>query len=307
MIEQTQELRATGIGGSDAAGVCGLSRWTTPVKIYLEKIGELPPVEENEAMKWGKRLEPLIADVFEEETGIKVRRYSTAHTLRHPDYPHLMGHVDRKIEGRPWGLECKSAGKYYDVHEWGESWTDLVPPDYFLQCQHYMMITNWEKFYLAVLLASNDFRIYEILRDETIIANLLVKENAFWELVQKRTPPEPVSTLDTKLLWPKDNGETVIATDEIAGLIRRYNKADGLEKVAKEIKEETRTKIETFMQVNGRLIDMQGNQLATWKLENGGNRLDLEALKQDYPLIVTEYSKPTTRKVFRPKKEKSKQ
>jgi hypothetical protein len=53
--------RSTGFGGSDAAAACGLSRWKSAYQLYLEKRGEAPLVEEeNEAMRWGTLLEPVV-------------------------------------------------------------------------------------------------------------------------------------------------------------------------------------------------------------------------------------------------------
>ena len=36
--EEWLKLRQKGIGGSDAAAVCGLNRWPGPLDIYLDKM-----------------------------------------------------------------------------------------------------------------------------------------------------------------------------------------------------------------------------------------------------------------------------
>jgi predicted phage-related endonuclease len=56
------QYRRLGIGGSDLAAICGISKWRTPVHVYLEKLGEAPEDQMSEAAEWGTRLEPLIAD-----------------------------------------------------------------------------------------------------------------------------------------------------------------------------------------------------------------------------------------------------
>ena len=37
-----EKLRATGIGGSEAAAAMGLSRWKTPLRLWHEKTGKTP-------------------------------------------------------------------------------------------------------------------------------------------------------------------------------------------------------------------------------------------------------------------------
>ena len=39
------ELRKLGIGGSDASVVCGINRYKSPVELWLDKTGQLPPQE----------------------------------------------------------------------------------------------------------------------------------------------------------------------------------------------------------------------------------------------------------------------
>ena len=76
--------RSTGLGGSDAAVACGVSRWKTPYQLYLEKRGEVPPIEQTEPMRWGHLLEPLVRQEYSERTGRVVRLPSD--TLRHPEH-----------------------------------------------------------------------------------------------------------------------------------------------------------------------------------------------------------------------------
>ena len=40
------EDRRKSIGGSDAAAVIGLNRYRTPMEVYADKLGALPPKEE---------------------------------------------------------------------------------------------------------------------------------------------------------------------------------------------------------------------------------------------------------------------
>lgn len=69
MTTEWHEQRRAGIGGSDVAALLGLSKWKSPYQLFLEKTGNAPPQEDNEAMYWGRMLEPVIRDAYEEKTG----------------------------------------------------------------------------------------------------------------------------------------------------------------------------------------------------------------------------------------------
>ncbi|MCP1399259.1 putative phage-related endonuclease [Bacillus cereus] len=38
--EQWLEARKSGIGGSDAAAIAGLNKWSSPIRVYYDKISE---------------------------------------------------------------------------------------------------------------------------------------------------------------------------------------------------------------------------------------------------------------------------
>ena len=70
--EDWLEYRKQGIGGSDASVVCGISRYKSPVELWLEKTDQLPYQEAGEAAYWGTQLETLVRAEFAKRTGIEV-------------------------------------------------------------------------------------------------------------------------------------------------------------------------------------------------------------------------------------------
>ena len=68
--EDWLEYRKAGIGGSDASVVCGVSRYKSPVELWMEKTGQLPSQEAGEAAYWGNLLESLVREEFTKRTGI---------------------------------------------------------------------------------------------------------------------------------------------------------------------------------------------------------------------------------------------
>lgn len=66
--------RQAGIGGSDAAAVLGLSRWKSPLDVWLDKTKEITESgEQSEAAYWGSVLEDIVAAEFSKRTGLAVR------------------------------------------------------------------------------------------------------------------------------------------------------------------------------------------------------------------------------------------
>ncbi|MBE3589977.1 MAG: YqaJ viral recombinase family protein [Firmicutes bacterium] len=221
------QWRRRGIGSSDAAAICGLSPWRSPLAVYLDKIGELPDEEPSEAMEWGVRLEPIVAEAWAERTGKKIRRRNAI--LQHPQYPWMLANVDRFVVGENAVLEVKTTSAFG-----ADAWADgAVPDHYVIQVQHQMAVTGCEKAYLAVLIGGNHLECREIERDEELIARLIEIEAEFWRRVEERRPPEPdgseADAAAIRRLYPESvEGKTVILPPDARELLeaRRAAKAD---------------------------------------------------------------------------------
>jgi putative phage-type endonuclease len=221
------EDRRSGIGGSDAAAVIGISPWSTPLAIYERKLGLVPDVEETAAMRWGTILEAPIADEYARVTG---RQALVAPMQRHPQHPWMIAHVDRVVDtDRIVEIKTSARGE-----AWGEPGSDDLPAHYLTQCQHYLSVTGARVCDVAVLLNGSDFRIYPVERDEALIAYLIEREGKFWrEHVLAKNPPEAVTLEDAKRRWTAIKGKTYAACEKAMALLRvirslrQSQKADG--------------------------------------------------------------------------------
>ena len=63
--------RRAGIGGSDVAGILGLSPWASAYSVWVSKVTELVD-EDNERFEFGRRAEPMLAEWFHDRTGLFV-------------------------------------------------------------------------------------------------------------------------------------------------------------------------------------------------------------------------------------------
>lgn len=285
--EEWMEQRKKGIGGSDIAGILGMSPWSSPIKVYQDKIGELPPIEENEAMYWGNVLEDIVAKEFAKRTGLKVRRKNAM--LCHPEYPFMIANVDRMIVGKKEGLECKTTNEFAK-NDWIEG--EEVPAQYFLQCQWYMGVTGYKKWHIAVLIGGNKFHYDTIERDDELIEMMIKEADRFWnEHVVKRIPPEfdgsKASEELLKRLYPYSDSEKVVhLTNRFADDLQRY---DELKEQKKEIEESIK---EIENRIKGEMQDAEvakvGERKITWKTFSS-KRFDSKRFKKEHPDLYNEY------------------
>ncbi len=169
------EWRRKGIGGSDAPAIIGLDRYRSAFDVYADKLGLKQEQPDNEAMRQGRDLEEYVASRFCEYTGKKVRRRNAI--LQHPEYPWMIADIDRCVVGENAGFEAKTTSVLNRTKfSQGE-----FPPNYYVQCMHYMAVTGAERWYLAVLVLNKAFHVFTIERDEAEIQALIAAEKDFWE------------------------------------------------------------------------------------------------------------------------------
>lgn len=212
--DQFLKERMRGIGGSDAPALLGLSTRKTPLEIYLQKRGELAEEPDNAAMRAGRMLEPVVRQMYAEDTGRIVTQPKDM--IVHAKHGFMIGHPDGLIPAERRLYEGKTARSDYG---WGAPGTDEIPHEYVIQVQHYLCITGYEVADVGVLIAGSDFRIYEVPADRELQESIIEAEANFWPLVTRGEPPEPDWNAPHALravmaLYPGTNGETLTATLE---------------------------------------------------------------------------------------------
>lgn len=175
--------RRKSIGGSDAAGIVGLSKWASPFSVWAEKTGRTAEKEDTEAMRQGRDLESYVAKRWAEETGKRVYRVSAM--LYNPQYPFAHADVDRMVMGENAGLECKTTFSL-DLKQFNGV---EFPMQYYAQCVHYLAVTGADRWYLAVLAYGRGFFTFVLERNQAEIDALMAAEEAFWHQVEQDIPP----------------------------------------------------------------------------------------------------------------------
>lgn len=284
------EARRKGIGGSDAGAILGYNKWSSPVKVYMDKIGEAPPeTEQSEAAYWGMVLEEVVAQEFSRRMGRDVRKVN--YMLQHPEYPWMLANLDRMIVGTDEILECKTADKWL-AGEWKD---EEIPVSYLLQGQHYMAVTGCSAVWFAVLIGGNDFRCKRVERDEEIIQVLIDRERDFWlNHVEKRIPPEldgsPATTDLLKRLFPTATGDEIALPSEAEKLILRRDELTDMIKPLEEEKNACENRLK------GLIGEHRRGTVGSWVVDFSNitrTSVDTKALKKDRPEIYEAYARVT--------------
>jgi len=280
--------RREGIGGSDASIIVGLNRWKSPFQLWLEKTGkaEAEDLSGNEYVYWGKVLEEAVANRFCELTGKKVQRRGL---LQMDDYPYIRASVDRMVVGENAGLECKTCNGFA-AKEWED---DEVPAAYYVQCQHYMMVTGCERWYIAVLIGGNHFVWKEIPRNDDEIDILLQAEIDFWHKVEEGIMPEVDGSESCKDALASEfrggNAEPLTLPDAAEGIIERIRALDDAKKSTEEDLEHHKNQLRRLM--GNYELGYAGDYKVTWKTQAGRTTVDSKALKEKEPSIYAKYAK----------------
>ena len=251
LTEQQLEARKEGIGGSDAPTICGVNPYQQPLELYHEKRGEWDPddLSDNQAVHFGNLLEDMVAEEWALRSARKVRRDNR--TIAHPDHPWMLGHIDRRVTGVDEGLECKNRG-WFMAKQYGDEGTDQVLEPDLIQCQHYMAVTGWERWHLAVYFGGADFRIFSIDRDEALIADLIAIEGRFWQGVLDGAEPgidmdHPRADALLDRLYPGTDGTIMTLPDNAEYWHKVAQEAAVEEKSYREAKDSARRHLRHLM------------------------------------------------------------
>lgn len=294
--EDWLRYRKKGIGGSDVASLLGISKWKSEIELWLDKTNQTNNVtEDNEAMEWGRIMEPVIRNHFAEITGKTVVEVKAM--LQHPEYPFMLADVDGLTaddEGNPAILEIKTASEYKR-----SEWEEDIPVYYQTQVQHYLCVTGVQKAYVAVLIGGNSFKIYEVDADEEIQQMLIAVEQKFWNCVQNMIRPEidgsdaAKNLLDS--LYHGGIAEQIVIPDEGVEYVDAYIEACAEEDNAKAKKQDASNHIKEIMGDYDKATCLGHN--ISWKPVST-ERLDTKALKEQEPEIYAKYVKTSISRRF---------
>lgn len=177
---EQRELRKKYVCSSDAPAIMGLDPYRSAADVWLDKRGEDPGFDGNEATERGNYLEPALLDYALAEIGRPFNR----NVMKVHDGKLLAANFDGfGFEDWSFIVEAKTSN---NPDEFGEQMTDQVPERHIVQIHHAMYVagpqcrTAW----MPVLLPgyrSLDFRMYLVHRDDDLAEIIAAKGIAFIE------------------------------------------------------------------------------------------------------------------------------
>lgn len=293
------ERRIEGFGGSDAAPVLGISRWTSPRSVIEEKARRIiPDLDAPEPLRFrlGRELEPILlahaGEMIAERTGRAPRLRTSSRLYRMPGHPFVTANVDGfadddlvELKTDAWGFE-----------PWGDEeddWRRAVPPWYGVQVQHSLAATRRERGWLFVLIGLGEERLYAIPRDEAYITDLIDIERDAWDVVlacRARLAADPLAALDDLLpplkgadlsawvrkRYPKSNGLVLPSTPATDRLILELRGARTARRAAEAAEDEIQARLQAAMGEADGISSEHGT--VTWKRGGPGSSTDWKDL-----------------------------
>lgn len=223
-------MRAQDLTSTDVAALFGLSPYKTAFELWHEKkSGEVVRIKDNDRMRWGRRLESVVAEGIAEEKGwvaLPFKDYGRLPELR------LGASFDYRVDGSGPNdaiLEIKTV----DFLAFRNGWTiedDYVeaPAHIELQVQHQMLVSGLRRAYIGVLIGGNRIEILEREADDQVHAGIIAAAGQFWASVEAGTPPAPVMPDDAsaviRMNQHAEPGKLIDARSDahIAALVSQY-------------------------------------------------------------------------------------
>jgi len=284
--EHWLRLRKQGLGASDSAAVLGLSKWGTPLSVYMDKLSDSVDDTMSDRQDWGHRLEEPIAQWVRERKGLNVQK--SPGLIRSEEFPWLLATPDRTIiEGDvvvP--LEIKSSDAFMV-----EAWKEGIPLNYQIQIQQQILIMGAPYGYLVVLHGGNTPEFYKVPADPEFHEMLIRLTRQFWENhVLAGVAPEPITLDDASTLWPGDPEVKIEGGEALYELWGTYGlmQAEAVEINTK--LDAVKLQLQIAMKDAVELTH-DGQTLFTWRPRKGTTKFDDKTFAADHPDLHAKYLK----------------
>lgn len=251
------KAREEGIGASEVGAVIGVSPWDTPFSIYLKKTHQVEPEPENQAMKLGHMLEPVVAQLWEEATGEKVIKASAADIIYvHPEYDFMRATPDRVVRGRKKLLEIKTTVTNIDPED--------LPTHWLAQCIYQQYVTGIHDCDLAWLVSGRYFGYANIPYDPEFAEFIAERVKEFWyDCVIGGKEPDLISVNDFAMKG-SDPGSTIDADEETLSHIISAVKLNADIAAAEAARDAHKDAVKLYMG-ESETLTVNGKAIATWK------------------------------------------
>lgn len=298
LTDEQRERRRHTIGASDAPIIMGISPWSSPRELWLEKAG-FDSREETQSTRLGNYLQYGVAMEALKQIGGNIlleepfMLHADGWASATPDY--LIGQGDDRAI-----LEIKT------THQ--RSW-DIVPEHYLLQVNWQAWVAGIDRAYLACLHGEGlKVAIYEITPSlqSAWFVNAVRECKRFWDKYvhgneEIAAGDKPANSDELKAAIRAESGKSADFDAETLGYLRKLmelkrRNAPAVDEIAvlEKLVKDRLSSAEVGL--------YSGQTVVTWK-ESVSNSFDSARFKTDYPDLAKQYTKQTISRRFLPKED----
>ena len=253
------EQRAKDITSTEISALFGLSPYLTEFELFHRKrAGEQVRIEENERMRWGKRLESAIAHGVSTDEG-----WTVAHADFYARIPEvrLGSSFDYEVTSAEWTdlagryipglLEIKNVDSLQFNQKWIDDGVTLEAPEHIeLQIQHQMEVHDTHYCVLVAMIGGNRIRWVRRKRDRDVGKTIRDRIAEFWDSVTHNREPSPDYSMDADFIIKQlrasaNEGEVMTADPELTELIAQYQFVSREAANMADLKEQTKAQLLT--------------------------------------------------------------
>ena len=218
--------RRLSVGASETPTLFGVGYANqSPISIYESKLSNSMPealdAKLAKRLRIGKQMEPVLRDIFYDETGMVVFDAGEFAIYRHPDYPFLSASLDGLCynpELDSWCVVELKNVHHFNRDEWDDE--ENPPLKYAVQVQQQLAVTGLPCGYLLGLIGGQEPIVMTIQRNDVFIEESLIPTaQRFWQCVESRTLPDVDASEATKKalqrLFPEGGEEILLPEDAL--------------------------------------------------------------------------------------------
>lgn len=275
------EWRRGGIGASELPAIIGEDPYRSEYELALLKRGDMEPEPENEAMRWGHRVQRLAVEAYVESTGRKVRNVNTTAVSR--TFPHVYASLDGRVVGERRGVEVKLT----------RAWTE-PPRRVIVQCQAQMGVCGLDAIdVVRVGMGYGEPAITTIERDESMAFDLLEMGEAWYQryVLGDEMPPVDGSRGAGRALDRIEGPPDMVADGDQSAMVTRLGQLKAAMKAAESEHDLLVNRLKESMQ-GAYTLAGQGFHV-TWKPSKPRTTTDWRGVAEEMgasPVLVARYT-----------------
>lgn len=256
-------------------------------EVILQKLGmmERPDLSQVEAVQMGHVMQPIIGQLAQNKLGIELK--DADYALTHPKETWMRSHFDFISADGKTLVEAKNYNAA--VRNKFDADALIIPENDMAQLIHEAACHNVSDIVLAVLFGGQNLETFRFTITEGQKEQLVKDMAKFWSHVQTKTPIEPSSTAEAKLIYRESAPTSILASAAVEQATNALKTVKEQIKALEEREEQLQAAVQGFMGNNGELVTFDGKVLATWKSAKGSKKFDAKLFQSAMPDIYEQF------------------